>query len=105
MAGGQRSNGQAAVELVALLPVIVALVLAGWIAVRSAAEMERAAGAARSAARAKVVGAPPRRAASVLLPGGSITSAPDGRTTVRAKIPSALPGLAGGIEVLGVAAP
>jgi Flp pilus assembly pilin Flp len=62
-------DGQASVELVALLPVIAAVVLACWQGVVAGQAWWLAAVAARAAARAQLVGADPARAARAALPG------------------------------------
>ena len=66
-AGIGRQRGQAAVELVAVLPAVVVLALAGWMAVRAAHEWMVAASAARAAVRAQEVGAPGSAAARAVL--------------------------------------
>lgn len=89
-------GGQASVELVALLPLLVAIVLllvqlllagmSGWLA----------ATAARDAARASALGADPRAAAASALPApfrrGLVVRAEDAGVRVRLRIP-ALTGL------------
>jgi Flp pilus assembly protein TadG len=62
-------DGQAAVELVALLPVIAALLAALWQAALAGHATWAASAAARAAARAHAIGADPRRAARDRLPG------------------------------------
>ena len=62
--------GQASVELVALLPVLFALLLASWQGVVAGQAWWLAAGAARAGARADLVGADPLAAARRELPGG-----------------------------------
>lgn len=61
-------SGQASVELVALLPVLVAFAIGGWQLVRVAQGVWLAGTAARAAARAQAVGADPRHAARAVLP-------------------------------------
>jgi hypothetical protein len=63
-----RDAGQAAVELVALLPVIALVLLAAWQAVLAGHAAWAAAAAARAAARAAAVGASPQMAARRHLP-------------------------------------
>src|SRR4051794_7350124 len=60
--------GQASVELVALLPILVVLALAAWQAVVAGQAAWLAAGAARAAARAAAVGQDPDAAARRTLP-------------------------------------
>ena len=62
--------GQASVELVALLPILVALLFASWQGVVAGQAWWLAAGAARAGARADLVGADPLAAARRELPGG-----------------------------------
>ncbi|CAB4864906.1 unannotated protein [freshwater metagenome] len=64
-----RDHGQATVELVALLPLIAALLLAGWQAVAAGRTWWLAASAARAGARAAQVGGDPRAAARLAVPG------------------------------------
>lgn len=63
---GQR--GQATVEFVALLPVLVAVALALWQAVLAGQAASLAASAARAAARAQAVGGEARAGARSVLP-------------------------------------
>ncbi len=95
--------GQAAVEFVALLPVLVLVALAmGQGAVAGYAAWS-AAGAARVAARAEALGAGPGEAARAELPAfldrgsrirvASRAGKAPGRVTVRLKVPSVVPGL------------
>ncbi|HVP01280.1 MAG TPA: hypothetical protein VMT10_01815 [Solirubrobacteraceae bacterium] len=90
--------GQASVELVALLPLIAALALAGWQGVVAAQERWLAAGAARAAARAQLVGRDPGSAARRLLPGGlarrvQVARRADGRIEVRLPVETVVGGL------------
>ena len=93
-----RERGQASVELVALLPALALLTLAGWQAVLVGWSMLEAQHAARIAARAAMIGAAPAAAARSALPGslagGSVVSQSGGRLTVRLRVPSVIPGLA-----------
>lgn len=89
--------GQATVELVALLPVVVALVAAVWQAVLVGQAMWAAGAAARAAARAHAVGSDAARAARDHLepdlePGLRVSTSPGGAVRVSVRIPS-LPGL------------
>jgi hypothetical protein len=87
------SPGQAAVELVALLPVVAALLAALW----QLALAGYAAWAASTAARAHAVGADPRRAArdhlpETLEPGLRLKTADNGEVELTVRIPT-IPGL------------
>ena len=65
---GQR--GQAALELLAILPALVALALVGWLIVAAAHAWLLADGAARAGARAAAAGADAERAVRAALPSG-----------------------------------
>jgi hypothetical protein len=91
------AHGQAAVELVALLPIIAALLAAVWQLALAGYAAWAASAAARSAARAHAVGADPRRAARdhlprSLEPGLRLKTAGDGEVELTVRIPT-LPGL------------
>jgi hypothetical protein len=87
-------RGQAAVELVAVLP-LVALLLGGlWQAVLAGEAAWAAAGAARAAARAEAVGVDARAAARAVLPerlerGLRVRRAGDDGVRVSVRVPSA----------------
>jgi len=94
-------SGQAAVELVALLPALALLALVAWQIMAAAHGWQLAAGAARAGARAAVVGAPAEAAARATLPDGarrgarvSASADADGsaRVGVAVSVPAALPG-------------
>lgn len=100
---GGGDGGQAVVEFVALLPVLMLVALAmGQGAVAGYAAWS-AGGAARVAARAQALGGKPGEAARAELPrfldGGSrvrvaaATGKTPGRVTVRLRVPSIVPGL------------
>jgi hypothetical protein len=94
-AGGQA--GQATVELVALLPLLVLVLAGAWQAVLAGHAAWAAAVAARAAARADAVGSDATGAARARLPGSldrglRVTAGSDGAVEVRVRIPS-LPGL------------
>jgi hypothetical protein len=97
MTRGGAEDGQATVELVALLPCVAALLAALWqLALVGHAEWAASA-AARGAARAHAVGADPGSAARAHLPRGlerglRVRPAADGDVQVAVRIP-ALPGL------------
>ena len=92
-------RGQATVELVALLPLIVAVLLAAWQVVLAAHTAWSARAAARAVARAHEVGGRELAAARAVLPPAldrRVTIAKpdrDGRAVVRVRVPSVLPGL------------
>jgi hypothetical protein len=93
--GGQA--GQATVELVALLPLLVVVVAGAWQAALAGHAAWAATAAARAAARANAVGSDPARAARTHLPGSlerglRVTTGSGGDVEVRVRIPS-LPGL------------
>jgi Flp pilus assembly protein TadG len=90
-------QGQATVELVALLPVLAALLLAVWQAVLAGHAVWAVTSAARAAARAHAVGADPRDSArahlpAALEPGLRVTTRSGGEVQVSVRIPP-LPGL------------
>src|SRR3954451_8950233 len=67
---GDGEDGQAAVELVALLPALAVVGLLCWQLLVAGEAWWLAGAAARDAARASAVGADPRAAARAVLPGG-----------------------------------
>ena len=86
-------RGQAAVELVAVLPVVVALFAALWQVALAGDAWWAAAGAARAAARAEALGHDPRAAARRKLPatlehGLRVRASDDGGVKVTLRIPS-----------------
>lgn len=90
-------QGQATVELIALLPVLAALLLAGWQLVLAGHAVWAVTSAARAAARAHAVGADPAGSArahlpAALEPGLRVTTASGGEVRVTVRIPP-LPGL------------
>jgi len=90
-------RGQAAVELVAVLPFVLALLAGLWQAALAGHAEWAAAAAARAAARAHAVGQDARGAARGQLPASleralEVRTAADGTVTVAVRIP-ALPGL------------
>lgn len=90
-------QGQATVELVALLPVLAAVTCAVWQAVLAGQAVWAATTAARAAARAHAVGGDPRGSARAHLPralerGLRVTTEPGGEVRVSVRIPP-LPGL------------
>jgi hypothetical protein len=95
----RRDRGQATVELIALLPLLVAGLLAAWQVVLAAHTAWSAHAAARAVARAHEVGsdelAAARRALPPSLDRRVRIAAPDadGRAVVRVRVPPVLPGL------------
>jgi TadE-like protein len=91
-----RERGQASIETVALLPVLVALTFAMWQAALAGWALVSAEGAARAAARAALAGERPGPAALSALPGsmrrGAQVEDSGDRVTVRVHIPSVIPG-------------
>jgi hypothetical protein len=97
----ERERGQASVELVAVLPLLVACALiaaqvlpAGW-------ALWSAGNAARAGARAEHVGGDGERAARLALPprlrdGAKVRDAEGGELTVSVRAPALIPGLDGG---------
>ena len=88
-------RGQAALELVAVLPVVVALLGGLWQAVLAGEAAWAAAGAARAAARADALGLDARAAARARLPvrlerGLRVRGSSDGAVRVSVPIPSPL---------------
>lgn len=99
-----RECGQASVELVALVPVIGLLVLAGVQVAAALNAWSAAHEAARAGARAELVGVPARDAVRRALVGASAldarvrtTTAADGTQRVRVRLP--VPRLAPWVEV------
>ena len=92
-------RGQAAVELVALLPVIAVLTLGAWQVVLTAHAAWSARAAARAVARAHAVGADEPAAARRALPASLDPRFrleepdADGRAVVRVRVPAIVPGL------------
>ena len=95
-------SGQAAVELVAVLPVVVALLAGLWQVALVGPGGVAAAGAARAAARADALGLDPRAAARARLParlerGLRVREvARGGEVTVSVRVPSVFGGARGG---------
>ena len=91
-------SGQAAVELVALLPVLVALLAGVWQAALLGHASWSAGAAARAAARAHALGSDPRAAARAHLPPRLerelrvLESAQGGKVTVTVRVPSVVGG-------------
>lgn len=84
-----REEGQATVELVALLPLVAVLTAVLWQAALAGQAVWLAGSAARAAARATAVGADARAAARRVLPDrldGGIAVSPDGADGVRVAV-------------------
>jgi hypothetical protein len=91
----REDDGQAAVELVALLPVLAVVLAAGWQLAVAGHTLWAADGAARAAARAAAVGGDARVAARAALPPGlrlglTVRPGADGRVAVSTRIPRVL---------------
>ena len=93
-------DGQASVELVAVLPLIAGLALLAWQALVAGEAWWLAGSAAREAARASALGADPRAAAERVLPDGLERGlrvrvedgSGRGAVAVRVRVPSVLAG-------------
>jgi hypothetical protein len=86
-------RGQAAVELVAVLPLVVALLAGAWQLALVGHAAWLASGAAQAAARAEALGGDPRGAARHRLPaplerGLRVRSRADGQVRVTVRVPS-----------------
>jgi hypothetical protein len=89
------ADGQASVELVALLPLVAVLVALLWQALLAGEAIWLSGGAARSAARAQALGTDPRAAALGVLParferGLRVRTQRNGSVTVALRIPAVL---------------
>ena len=87
------AGGQAAVELVSVLPLVVALLAALWQLAVFAHTAWSASSAAHAAARAEAIGLSPGRAARAHLParlerGLRLRASADGRVKVTVRVPS-----------------
>jgi hypothetical protein len=87
----QSADGQASVELLGALPVLLVVALAGWQLILAGQTSWLAANAARVGARAAAVGADPHAAARSALPAylrhGLRVSPRDESVTVRVRLP------------------
>jgi hypothetical protein len=99
-----RSAGQASVETVALLPLVLLVAALLWQGLLAGQAAWLAGSAARGAARAHAVGADPRVAARAALPGrlrrGLIVRAGASEVRVRVRVPA----IVGGGSLLAVSA-
>ena len=89
----QGQRGQAAVELVAVLPIVAALLAGLWQLAVAGHAAWSAARAAEAAARAEALGLTPRAAARRVLPpvlehGLRVRTTSDGAVTVTIRVPS-----------------
>lgn len=97
MRAGTGERGQATVELVALLPVLVVVGFAAWQAAVAGQAIWLAGSAARAAARAAAIGADPISAARGVLPPRleqdlNVRRRDDGGVAVRVGIPAVIGG-------------
>jgi type IV secretory pathway TrbD component len=106
MHGGAGERGQATVELVGVLPLVVVLGFAVWQAAVAGQALWLAGTAARVAARANAIGADPAIAARGVLPprledGLRVSSRDDGGVRVTVRIPAVIGGGAMGSTTAG----
>jgi len=97
----QRDDGQAAVELIALLPLVALLAAGAWQLAVAGHAAWSADAAARAAARAAATGGDARAAARASLPGGleeglKVAASADGDVRVTLRVPPLV-----GLRVLG----
>ena len=98
------SDGQASVETVAIVPVVLLAALVAWQVVLTGHTLWLCAGAARAAARAEAVGLSPERAARSALPeslerGLSVERKPGRGVRVGVRVPILLPAWKGPVQV------
>jgi Flp pilus assembly protein TadG len=97
-----RERGQASIETVVLLPVLIAITFAVWQAALAGWTLVSAQSAARAAARAALAGSPARPAALAALPEPLRADARidegGGTVRVRVRIPAVLPGFDAGLS-------
>ncbi|MFM8561684.1 MAG: pilus assembly protein [Solirubrobacterales bacterium] len=100
MSALRSTRGQASVELVAMLPVLGALLAGCWQAVVAGHCWWLAGVGARAAARAEAVGSSPLAAARRALPPGrrpglrvTVSGGGAGQVTVRVPVPAVVPGV------------
>ncbi len=110
MADLHQTSGQTTVELVALLPLMAALVIGSWQAVVVGHSWWLAGIAARAAARAQVVGGDPSGAARRALPRAArgrlvLTRRSSGELTLRLAVPAVVGGLRLGSATARIGAP
>jgi hypothetical protein len=90
---GSGEDGQATVELVAVLPVLGLVVLLAWQAVVAGQTWWLAGAAAREGARAAALGGDPVAAARRVLPGARLVQSGADGVEVRAAVPPVVAGL------------
>ncbi|MFN8122292.1 MAG: hypothetical protein U0237_07670 [Thermoleophilia bacterium] len=83
-----RQGGQAAVELIAVLPAMAALALAAWWLVACSAAWLQAGGAARAGARAAGVGEDPAPLVRAALPAADVRPDPARPGRLQLRLPS-----------------
>lgn len=98
------SDGQASVETVAIVPVVLLAALVAWQIVLTGHALWLSAEAARAAARAEAVGLSPERAARSALPkslerGLRVERKPGGGVRVGVRVPILLPAWRGPVQV------
>jgi hypothetical protein len=101
-------SGQASVEAVAIVPLVLLAGLIAWQLVLAGHTLWLCANAARAAARAEVVGQSPARAARSALPkslerGLSVERGDGGRVRVAVRVPILLPAWNGPVRVAATA--
>ena len=92
MLPARTESGQASVETVAIVPVVLLVAAVGWQLVLTGHTLWLCANAARAAARAELVGESPARAARSALPrslegGLTVTREADSAVRVRVRLP------------------
>jgi hypothetical protein len=90
---GSGEDGQATVELVAVLPVLGLVALLAWQAVVAGQTWWLASAAAREGARASALGGDPVAAARSVLPGARLVRTDADGVLVRAAVPAVFAGL------------
>jgi hypothetical protein len=91
---GAGEDGQATVELVAILPVLGLILVLAWQALVAGQTWWLAGAAAREAARASALGSDPTAAARRVLPSAHASrTGDDGTIRIRAAIPPVIAGL------------
>jgi hypothetical protein len=101
-------SGQASVETLAMVPLVLLAAAVAWQLVLTAHTLWLCANAARAAARADLVGESPSRAARSALPqelqrGLSVTRVDGDRVRVRVRMPLLLPSMRTGAHVAATA--
>jgi Flp pilus assembly protein TadG len=91
MATARDADGQATVELVALLPLLAVVAALIWQAVVAGHALWLAGSAANAAARARAIGGDPAKAAQRVLPAARVRRAGDG-VELRVPVPTVVRG-------------